>query len=229
MDATYAVTSTIPGYEVAILLVYMLVGIGGPLLYLQRSAAQTDGERKRARSGVVIWFVACAFIHTVVELAFVFFRTTSSFRTAMNLYSAADLRYGTRIEAGTGSMETITGLIVGPFCLLTAYGIVKDTRWRHALQLCTSTCQMYGLAWFTLHPLFTTEQQVTHDPFLFVVVLIGMNAPWAIIPPVLWYESFKALSYGPSDRAFAKSNGSTNGSAAAPPSYRTDGLRNRKQ
>jgi hypothetical protein len=55
------------------------------------------------------------------------------------------------------------------------------------------------LAWFVLHPLFTKEGWKGHlssDPFLFWILVVGMNAPWALLPPYLAIQSWKAIVFG---------------------------------
>jgi hypothetical protein len=34
---------------------------------------------------------------------------------------------------------------------------------------------------------------LTSDPFLFYFLVVGMNAPWAVVPVCLWLESWEAL------------------------------------
>jgi hypothetical protein len=34
---------------------------------------------------------------------------------------------------------------------------------------------------------------ITKDPFLFWFLVVGMNAPWGIVPVILWRKSFKAI------------------------------------
>ncbi len=53
---------------------------------------------------------------------------------------------------------------------------------------------MYGLAWFSGHPLFHPESQMSSDPFLFWVVAVGLNAPWGIFPPVLAWKAWKQIT-----------------------------------
>jgi len=113
----------------------------------------------------------------------------------MDLYSAGDYRYGRPLEAGTASMECITAVITGPLAALTAVAIIRNWSSRHVLQLTLCTCQMYGLVWFTLHPLFALSESLTTDPLLFWGIAFAMNAPWGIFPPILWYKSSKAVEH----------------------------------
>jgi len=144
-------------------------------------------------SGTIFWLLLCCVVHSYLELHFVFFRD-SWIANGMDLYAAADFRYGRPLEPGTAAMETITGIIVGPLCLLLAYAIVTEKSWRHPLQIVVCTAQMYGLSWFLLHPIFYSLPVASSDPFLFWVIFVGLNAPWGIVPPLLLYNSFKTIS-----------------------------------
>ena len=39
----------------------------------------------------------------------------------------------------------------------------------------------------------TIEHLATSDRFRFWFLVVGMNAPWAIVPPCLWKESYLAI------------------------------------
>ncbi|CAF1599937.1 unnamed protein product, partial [Didymodactylos carnosus] len=112
----------------------------------------------------------------------------------MDLYAASDNRYGHPLEAGTASMETITALVVGPLCIILAYSIVNGKSYRYPLQIIVCTCQIYGLIWFILQPEFTEGglySVASKDPFLFWVLFVGFNSPWAAFPPILLFKAFK--------------------------------------
>ena len=63
---------------------------------------------KRAMCYTPLWLVLSGVIHSYLEMAFTFYRDNSYFSGAMDLYSAADFRYGFPMEEGTAAMETIT-------------------------------------------------------------------------------------------------------------------------
>ena len=139
------------------------------------------------------WLLLCAVIHSFLELHFVYFRD-SVYAHGIDLYAAADFRYGRPLEAGTAAMEWITAVIVGPLCVLLVYAIVTDRPWRHALQVIVCTAQVYGLTWFAVHPFFYHLPVASEDPFLFYFFFVGLNAPWGIFPPILLAKSFRAIS-----------------------------------
>ncbi len=86
------------------------------------------------------------------------------------------------MESGTTAMEAITALIVGPMCLLVAFASSHGYSWHHPLQIIVCTCQLYGLTWFTLQPIFSHTGLAGHfssDPvscfeFKFVVPCIAL-------------------------------------------------------
>jgi cholestenol delta-isomerase len=171
-------------------------GLFGGVFVLQLLLALTATCRRgasklKAFSPSVFWLLFCFIIHSWIEYNFVFNRTNSKsgFQNGMNLYGAADFRYGfgenLNLEAGTAAMEAITALITGPLCLLLAWGIVGNKPWRWAVQIITCSCQMYGLAWFMAHPFFSIDKVSSDDPFLYWVVFWGFNAPWGIVPPIM--------------------------------------------
>ena len=112
----------------------------------------------------------------------------------MNIYMVADWRYGNPMEPGTRAMEAITSVMEGPLCLLVAYAAVTGKIWRHPAQLILTTCQIYGLIWFALHPMFDSSiQHLSTTPFLFFAVAFGLNGPWGIFPPMLWVQSWRKI------------------------------------
>ena len=166
-------------------------------------------RRGQLHTWTALWLLLCSTIHSWLELHFVYFRN-DYFPNGMDLYAAADFRYGRPLEAGTAAMECITSLVVGPLCVLLLYGLVLERPWRHALQVVLCTSQLYGLAWFVLHKEFYHLPVASDDPFLFWVVFVGLNAPWGIFPPILLYQSWKAIS---AQFAAAGGSGTMNGKA----------------
>lgn len=162
-------------------------GIFGGIFVLQLVLALTalcrrGGSPLRAFTPTVFWLLLCFIIHSWIEYSFVFRRegNVSGFQTGMDLYGAADYRYGfgdkLTLESGTAAMEAITAFVSGPLSLLLAWGIVGQKSWRWTVQIIVCTCQMYGLAWFAAHPFFSVEQISSSDPFLYWVIFVGFNA-----------------------------------------------------
>jgi hypothetical protein len=143
------------------------------LLLVLTASCRRGAKPLRAFTPTVFWLLLCVVIHCWLEFSFVFRRTghVTGFQNSMNLYGAADYRYGfgeqLELEPGTAAMEAITALVTGPLCLLLAWGIVGDKAWRWSVQVLVCTCQMYGLAWFAAHPFFSVEPCSSSDPFLY--------------------------------------------------------------
>ena len=178
----------------------VVVILGGMILlvslvrsFLVHFIASTANERRIARSWSVMWLVVSGMIHLWMEGSFVFFRHHEYLK--MDIYMVADWRYGNPMEPGTRAMEAITVLLDGPLCLLAAYAAVKDLPWRHPCQFLVCTMQIYGLIWFSLHPIFDRSiQHLSTSPFLFLGVAFGLNGPWAIFPPMLWVQSWNEMT-----------------------------------
>lgn len=153
------------------------------LLLLLTSTCRRGSSRWKAFTPTVFWLLLCTLIHSWIEFTFVFNRRLPQMINSMNLYGAADFRYGLpdseslELEAGTAAMEAITALVTGPLCLLLAWAIVGNKSWRWSVQVVVCTCQMYGLAWFMTHPFFLADKISSNDPFLYWVIFVGFNAP----------------------------------------------------
>lgn len=163
-------------------------GIFGGIFLLQLVLALTATCRRgasalKAFTPTVFWLLLCFVIHSWIEYSFVFKRTgnVSGIENGMNLYGAADFRYGfgenLELESGTAAMEAITAFVTGPLCLLLAWGIVGQKAWRWSLQVVVCVCQLYGLSWFMAHPFFHVDRISSEDPFLYWVIFVGFNAP----------------------------------------------------
>ncbi|RHY91300.1 hypothetical protein DYB35_007610 [Aphanomyces astaci] len=201
----------VSGTEFAYMLVPVVALTSAFLLFL------VGLNPKRAVCWTPFWLVLSGVIHSFLELSFTFFRDNQYFGNTMDLYSAADYRYGFPMEEGTAAMETITcvhrkpfpaahimyltervlrALLDGPMCLLAAYAFVTQKPYYHPLVMSVrdvSIMQLYGLTWFCLHPLFSDASHMSSDPGLFWIICVGCNAPWAIFPSVLVHKSFTAI------------------------------------
>lgn len=179
---------------------YILAVIFGGAFFLQlllllTSVCRRGSSGLKSFSPTVFWCLMCFTVHSWIEYHFVFHRNNnqSGFQNGMDLYGAADYRYGfgenLELEPGTAAMEAITALVSGPLCLFLAWAIVGNKPYRWTLQLITCVCQLYGLGWFVAHTLFSPEQVASNDPFLFWVLYVGFNAPWSIFPTILLIQA----------------------------------------
>jgi cholestenol delta-isomerase len=186
-------------YDWALIFIGLGTGVGFVFEIINLLTVDSKEARNRLYTLANFWLILSGVIHCWIEFNMVFARSTSSIKTTMDVYAAADYRYGDygggMMESGTVAMEAITALFVGPLCFLVAFGATHNLSYRHPLQIVLCTCQLYGLAWFTLQPIFSDTGLAGHfssDPVLFWVVAVGCNAPWAIFPTILLIQSFQA-------------------------------------
>lgn len=100
---------------------------------------------------------------------------TSKLNRLLTSYSVLlkDFRYGDYggvMESGTAAMELITAVFDGPLCFLVAFGATHNLSYRHPLQIILCTCQLYGLTWFILQPMFSDTGIAGHfssDPVIY--------------------------------------------------------------
>lgn len=174
------------------------LGVGAVFEMLNLSASKANKSRVFTLSN--FWLILSGVIHSWIEFNMVFYRSNSTIKAGMDMYAAADYRYGDYgglMESGTTAMEAITALFVGPLCILVAFASVQDWGCRHPLQIILCTCQLYGLTWFTLQPIFSHEGLAHHfssDPVLFWAIAVGCNAPWAVFPSLLLGQSVIEVS-----------------------------------
>eukprot|EP00735_Rhodelphis_limneticus_P007128 TRINITY_DN19628_c0_g1::TRINITY_DN19628_c0_g1_i1::g.24546::m.24546 TRINITY_DN19628_c0_g1::TRINITY_DN19628_c0_g1_i1::g.24546 ORF type:complete len:242 (+),score=-5.07,sp/Q9FTZ2/EBP_ORYSJ/30.27/1e-18,EBP/PF05241.7/2.7e-36,DUF2781/PF10914.3/1.2e-05 TRINITY_DN19628_c0_g1_i1:100-726(+) len=162
-------------------------------LFLLISAGSDSQTRGKVFSWTVFWLILSGIIHLWIEGMFVFAREGHMFSRMLDQYGVADLRYGNPLETGTAAMEAITAVFDGPFCLMVAYGLIHNRSWWNPLMVIVCTMQLYGLTWFCLHPLFSKDVHFSEDPFLFWVIAVAFNAPWAIFPLILLVKSFNNI------------------------------------
>ena len=144
--------------DVLIIVVGLVTLVYALKCILVHYVAVTSEQKRVGRSWEVLWLLVSGVIHLWFEGTFVFFRH-HEFYLKMNIYMVADWRYGNPMEPGTRAMEAITSVMEGPLCLLVAYAAVTGKIWRHPAQLILTTCQIYGLIWFALHPMFDSSIQ----------------------------------------------------------------------
>ncbi|XP_038066950.1 3-beta-hydroxysteroid-Delta(8),Delta(7)-isomerase-like isoform X2 [Patiria miniata] len=120
-------------------------------------------------------------------------------------YAKGDSRYVSN-DTCTIVMETITAWLEGPGCFLIVWAFITRHPMRHVMQLAVSIGQTYGVLIY-----FITEyyEDFSHGPLwhpiYFWLYVIGFNAPWAIIPPLLIRQSWRELCQA--QRALDKVNG----------------------
>mmetsp|Transcript_21462 Transcript_21462/g.35922 ORF Transcript_21462/g.35922 Transcript_21462/m.35922 type:complete len:210 (-) Transcript_21462:126-755(-) len=183
-------------HDWAVIFAGLGIGVGGMFEIIRFSV--DEKQESKVYTWTNFWLLLSGVIHCWIEFNFVFFRSNSSFKRALDLYAAADYRYGDyggMMESGTTAMELITALIDGPLCFLVAFAAAHDYSYRHPLQIILCVMQLYGLVWFVLQPIYSDtgiDGHFSSDPMLFWLVTVGCNAPWGIFPVILLYQSFAA-------------------------------------
>jgi cholestenol delta-isomerase len=191
---------SLSAYDWAVVYVGLSVSCGIFFQFLDWSVVDKT-KKKNVYTLRNFWLILSGVIHCWIEFNFVYSRGKNSIlKPAMDMYAAADFRYGNYngwMESGTTAMEAITALVDGPLCFLVAVAATHEFSLFHPLQIILCTMQIYGLAWFTLQPIFSDIGFSAHfspDPFLFWLIAFGANLPWAIFPTILLFESVVATS-----------------------------------
>jgi cholestenol Delta-isomerase len=144
----------------------------------------------RRDQALLLWFVLSGFIHLIIEGYFSINHTrmpsmTDYLGQGWKEYSKCDSRYMTA-EAFVVSMETVTAFAWGPLCLVEAWFILRNSPWRHALQLLVSAGQFYGdFLYFATSLLEEVERGVSYsrpEALYFWGYFVGMNTFWIVIP-----------------------------------------------
>ncbi|XP_076448551.1 3-beta-hydroxysteroid-Delta(8),Delta(7)-isomerase-like [Babylonia areolata] len=148
---------------------------------------------------VVCWFVACGFIHTVLEGYFGYFHATLAgqmdfLAQLWKEYGKGDSRYISS-DTFTVCMERITAIIDGPLAFLSAWAFLANSKHRYVLQLLLSLCQLYGDSLYFLTAIFEgfIHGEYLH-PLYFWFYFVFLNSLWIIIPLLLIIDSYRHLS-----------------------------------
>lgn len=146
---------------------------------------------------VFLWFVACGFIHGVVEGYFALNHRSIStqytfFADLWKEYSMSDSRYMTQ-DAFVSVMESMTAVLWGPLSFVTAGLIWKGSPSRHLLQFLISTGQLYGDVAYYLTAAYDNFEASSPHPFHFYFYFVFLNAFWIVIPLLIMWSSGKEI------------------------------------
>jgi cholestenol delta-isomerase len=152
------------------------------------------------------WFALCAFLHLTFESYYLLYRNdlprmNTFYAQLWKEYTLSDSRYLTS-DVFTVCVETITVFALGPLSLLAAISILNGSNARHFLQAMVCTSHLFSVSLY--YSTSWTELQLlgvsySRPEFLyFWIYYVGFNLPWAVVPPVLLYDSFSQTT-----RAFA--------------------------
>ncbi|KXX79538.1 hypothetical protein MMYC01_203117 [Madurella mycetomatis] len=175
---------------------------------------------KRADQLIIGWFALCGFLHCFFEGYFVLHHASipasqSIFSQAWKEYSLSDSRYLTS-DPFMLCIEMLTTLTWGPLSFLTAVLIATSTPTstptstsapkrhnyshqgtRHLLQTVVCVGHLYGVALYYGTCGFAEHMRglsFSRPEWLYYWgYYAGMNAPWAVVPGVLLYQSARAI------------------------------------
>eukprot|EP01121_Diplochlamys_sp_Union-15-3_P009794 TRINITY_DN2686_c0_g1_i2.p1 TRINITY_DN2686_c0_g1~~TRINITY_DN2686_c0_g1_i2.p1 ORF type:complete len:150 (-),score=13.84 TRINITY_DN2686_c0_g1_i2:23-472(-) len=93
------------------------------------------------------------------------------------------------------SIELITAAVAGPLCVLMLYAMTTKKRYRHFWQIVLCTMELYG-GYMTFCPEWLTGSKAlnTENPLYNIVYLWFFNGLWVVIPLLLLYQSYLALT-----------------------------------
>ncbi|EGX89335.1 3-beta-hydroxysteroid-Delta(8),Delta(7)-isomerase [Cordyceps militaris CM01] len=150
-----------------------------------------------ADMATALWFVLCGVIHLGLEGHYArhehhISASTHVLSQLWKEYSLSDSRYLTR-DSFLVCMESITAFLWGPLAFLCAYGVVRDSPWRHPAQSALSLGQLYGDVLYygtcTYEFLVYGLEFSRPEPYYFVGYYVFLNAFWIVIPSILLFSS----------------------------------------
>ncbi|KAH6624788.1 Emopamil-binding protein [Chaetomium sp. MPI-SDFR-AT-0129] len=160
---------------------------------------------KRGDQLVVAWFALCGFLHLFFEGYYVLNHTTlpasqSLFAQLWKEYALSDSRYMSS-DPFMLCIEGLTVLLWAPLsfttALLTARNRASEQGWRHLAQATVCIGHLYGVALYygTCGLAERLRGTVFSRPEMLYYwgYYAGMNAPWAVVPWLLLWQSGKAI------------------------------------
>ncbi|XP_033624091.1 3-beta-hydroxysteroid-Delta(8),Delta(7)-isomerase-like [Asterias rubens] len=109
-------------------------------------------------------------------------------------YAKGDSRYVSN-DTCTIVLENITAWLEGPGCFITVWAFLNRSSMRHVMQLAVSIGQFYGvLIYFITEYVEDFAHGPRFHPYYFWLYVIGFNAPWVIVPPILIRQSWRELN-----------------------------------
>ncbi|XP_028646313.1 emopamil-binding protein-like [Erpetoichthys calabaricus] len=169
---------------------------------LQLALAYVLAQRLGARCSstdrwVLLWLCYDAIVHITLEGPFVYLSLVSTVATSDNLlaelwkeYGKADKRW-LYSDPTIVSIELLTVIFVGLLAVILIYSIIKDTFYRHFLQIALCVCELYG-GWMTFCPewLMGSPSLDTSNWLYFWIYLVFFNGLWIVIPVLLLLQSW---------------------------------------
>lgn len=156
---------------------------------------------------ILFWLFWDIFIHFGLEGPFVYLSVYGTIKDSQQWialpwkeYGKADKRWLVS-DPTVVSLELLTVGFVAPLCVVLIYAICAKRHYRHWLQLVVCTCELYG-GWMTFCPEWLTGSQnlVTSNWLFLWVYLVFFNMLWVVVPVLMMWQSWNALSRLPPER-----------------------------
>ncbi|CAI9107276.1 OLC1v1006595C1 [Oldenlandia corymbosa var. corymbosa] len=160
---------------------------------------------------LMCWWIFTGLTHMVLEGYFVFtpdfYKKTSPIYLAevWKEYSKGDSRYAARNSAVV-SIEGVTAVLEGPFCLLCLYAIAAKKSYRHVLQLAISLGQLYGTIVYFVTSYLDGDNFATNSIYYYGYYVLA-NSFWIVIPSAILIHCWRKIcaAVGDQDQKKTKS------------------------
>ncbi|KAJ3188692.1 hypothetical protein HDU85_004406 [Gaertneriomyces sp. JEL0708] len=160
-------------------------------------------RRKNASTStkfLFLWFVACGFIHSVLEGYFAYNHKTIAGQSHVlaelwKEYAYSDSRYMSG-DPFIVVMESVTSALWGPFSFLVAYFMYIDSPAAPILSFLVSLGQLYGDILYYATTLIEGAPHCSPSPFHYWFYFVHMNAYWIVIPLYVMWRSGKEMYRG---------------------------------
>ncbi|KAL2156221.1 hypothetical protein VTH82DRAFT_966 [Thermothelomyces myriococcoides] len=200
----------IPGYVPNSTPLLVILGYFGFIIGAFVSACVTlarwhNPVLKRSNQLTIAWFALCGFLHLFFEGYFVLNHATlassqSLFSQLWKEYALSDSRYLSS-DPFMLCIESLTVLTWGPLSLLAAFLTARDRPSdrgaRHLVQAVVCVGHLYGVALYYGTCGFAERMRgVSYsrpEPLYYWGYYAGMNAPWAVVPCLLLWQSVREV------------------------------------
>ncbi|KAJ3475981.1 hypothetical protein NLG97_g9280 [Lecanicillium saksenae] len=193
------VPNTLSTVQILAIFTSTLTSVLAPCYFLIRRVRPSISTAEMATA---LWFVLCGVIHLGLEGHYARHEhhigaSSHVLSQLWKEYSLSDSRYLTR-DSFMVCMESITAVCWGPLSFLCAYGVVRDSSWRHPIQSIISLGQIYGDVLYygtcTYESLVYGRHFSRPEMYYFVGYYVFLNAFWIVIPSILLFSSAKQTS-----------------------------------
>ncbi|KAL3517897.1 hypothetical protein ACH5RR_020486 [Cinchona calisaya] len=191
----------LPGFVPNSLPTYIIVGVYLSASLLVITAVWIGSGRIQKISKLdrtlMCWWIFTGLTHMILEGYFVFTPDFYKKTTPVYLaevwkeYSKGDSRYAAR-HSGVVSIEGVTAVLEGPFCLLTLYAIAAKKSYRYVIQLAISLGQLYGTIVYFLTSYLEGDNFAASWIYYYAYYVFA-NSFWIVIPTAISVHCWKKI------------------------------------